>query len=103
MIHKELISYLERLLIHHKAYEKETPGVFVKWQKVVVCVRDAEIEAIREPGAGGYLMVGCIEGEDRGDLGKGQACFLPEGEVNLICCAGMTYATFEAIEGSRDC
>jgi hypothetical protein len=56
-----------------KAYENGTPGIFVKWQEVTVCVRGSEILPI-QGSHGGFPMLGSIEKEDRTDLNIRHGC-----------------------------
>jgi hypothetical protein len=83
-----------------KAYEKETPGVFVKWQQVMVCVRDSETLPI-QGSHGGFLVAGSIEKEDRAGLKTGHGYSWTEGGIKQVGCVNMVYAIFEAVEGSR--
>jgi hypothetical protein len=83
-----------------KAYENGTPGIFVKWQQVMICVRDSEVLPI-QGSHGGYLVIGSIEKEDRADLNTGHGCSWTKGETKQAGVVNMVYATFEAVEGSR--
>jgi hypothetical protein len=96
------LSLLKGILtdLRVKAYEKENPGIFVKWQQVTICVRDSEILPT-QGSHGGYVVVGSIEKEVRADMNIGHGYSWTEGEIKHVGSVNMVYAMFEAVEGSR--
>jgi len=82
-----------------KVYEENNPGIFVKWEQVLVCVRNSDMPV--QGHQGGSLAIGNIAEEEQARGIAGQVYFWAEGDATQVGCINMIYATFEAIAGSR--